>query len=399
MAGYVEALRRILASEMSARLMSAVRYGAVVGVAITVIVSAADRLLDTFARSHIHQTVISGTVIQGTVTQAPAFRATASDVKRIASMIPTSDDWADKLRDPAFWSKLKAGKSAQSTSSRSSLGGPQTLRQRDSHSSTSTNTSSSNHDDGTETFRTVCVRLCDGAFFPVSFSTEREHFDADAARCESTCPGARLYVHRNPGSELNDLEDIHGVAYKKLSTAFLFRTTYDASCKCRPHPWEDIARTQHRVYALQDAKAKGDRIAAVELQTITTKLRQAEVAVAVEKKRIEVERAATGKRIAEEQKRLAAEKTAEKKRDADAKKSAKLADAKAANDARVAKAADIKVARQAAKQTGKATIKGNNTAGKGSGLAEAKGTPQPLPQIAPGPALAPPAGLMSNGHY
>jgi hypothetical protein len=34
---------------------------------------------------------------------------------------------------------------------------------------------------------------------------------------------------------------LDGVPYKSLGTAFLFRASYDASCKCRPHPWEKEA--------------------------------------------------------------------------------------------------------------------------------------------------------------
>ncbi len=37
------------------------------------------------------------------------------------------------------------------------------------------------------TYRTVCVRLCDGYFFPVSYSTLPNYFDRDAEACESKC--------------------------------------------------------------------------------------------------------------------------------------------------------------------------------------------------------------------
>ena len=43
--------------------------------------------------------------------------------------------------------------------------------------------------------RTVCVRLCDGGFFPISNSASRGHLSRDADICRSRCSGpeARLY--------------------------------------------------------------------------------------------------------------------------------------------------------------------------------------------------------------
>jgi hypothetical protein len=46
------------------------------------------------------------------------------------------------------------------------------------------------------TYRTLCVRLCDGFHFPVSDSTRRERFSGDAKQCEQRCPArSRLFVH------------------------------------------------------------------------------------------------------------------------------------------------------------------------------------------------------------
>ena len=50
------------------------------------------------------------------------------------------------------------------------------------------------------TYRTLCVRLCDGYYFPVSFSTLPNHFQRDAEICQSRCAApAELYYHQNPG--------------------------------------------------------------------------------------------------------------------------------------------------------------------------------------------------------
>lgn len=100
-----------------------------------------------------------------------------------------------------------------------------------------------------DTFRTVCVRLCDGAYFPISFSTTRSRFKADAARCQSGCSSpARLFVVK-PEGDPEDMVDVRGAAYADLPNAFKFRTAYDASCTCRGQPWDVEARERHRQMA------------------------------------------------------------------------------------------------------------------------------------------------------
>ncbi len=107
------------------------------------------------------------------------------------------------------------------------------------------------------TYRTVCVRLCDGYFFPISFSTTPDRFAADEAACNSRCSsGARLYVYPNPGGEPEDMRDVRGQPYMALKNAFLFRTSYVEACTCKPHPWEREALDRHRLYAERAQKAK-----------------------------------------------------------------------------------------------------------------------------------------------
>ena len=52
--------------------------------------------------------------------------------------------------------------------------------------------------------------------------------------------------------------DREGAAYKKLSTAFLYRTKYESACTCKAHPWEEASLAKHRAYAeLAERKSKG----------------------------------------------------------------------------------------------------------------------------------------------
>ena len=136
------------------------------------------------------------------------------------------------------------------------------------------------------TFRTMCVRLCDGYYFPISFSATRDRFERDAKICESSCGGqARLFTYRNPGADVEDMVDLRGQPYRQLSTAFLYRNEYVAACRCNPNPWDAEARDRHRMYALVAAKRKGDKQAAVELDALTAKMkldRPAQVAMPIE---------------------------------------------------------------------------------------------------------------------
>ena len=113
---------------------------------------------------------------------------------------------------------------------------------------------------GRSTFRSLCVRLCDGFYFPISYSTSRERFADDAKQCEQRCPSrSRLFVHRNLGGDVDDMVDLQGRRYRNLPTAFLHRTRYVADCTCRGNPWDEVALTRHRAYAelaAQEAASK-----------------------------------------------------------------------------------------------------------------------------------------------
>jgi hypothetical protein len=88
---------------------------------------------------------------------------------------------------------------------------------------------------GFGTYRTLCVRTCDGYYFPISFATLPGKFSADAAACQQMCPGteAALYVHRNPGEDTEAMVSLDGQAYTALPTAFRYRQQYDVACTCR----------------------------------------------------------------------------------------------------------------------------------------------------------------------
>jgi hypothetical protein len=83
------------------------------------------------------------------------------------------------------------------------------------------------------TVRTLCVRTCDGYYFPISFSTKRKYLEVDEAACQRLCPAgdASLYYHsRREGPE--QMVSIEGTPYSELENAFRYRTVLDRSCTC-----------------------------------------------------------------------------------------------------------------------------------------------------------------------
>ena len=85
------------------------------------------------------------------------------------------------------------------------------------------------------TYRTICVRLCDGYFFPVSFSTLPNHFQQDSDLCQSRCAApAELYYHQNPGGALEEAVSARNqTPYKSLRTAFRYRKELIQGCSCK----------------------------------------------------------------------------------------------------------------------------------------------------------------------
>ena len=85
------------------------------------------------------------------------------------------------------------------------------------------------------TYRTVCVRLCDGYYFPISFSTLPNHFQRDAEACQSKCAApAQLYYYQNPGGAVDQMQAFESNdKYTRLRTAFLYRKEFVSGCSCK----------------------------------------------------------------------------------------------------------------------------------------------------------------------
>ena len=83
-------------------------------------------------------------------------------------------------------------------------------------------------------YRTVCVRTCDGYFFPVSNAVAPQSFPTDVKRCAAMCPRAetKLFVHGLSG-DAQTMFDRNGKRYSAQSYAFRHtRPDYRPSPSC-----------------------------------------------------------------------------------------------------------------------------------------------------------------------
>ncbi|HEY3790198.1 MAG TPA: DUF2865 domain-containing protein, partial [Bradyrhizobium sp.] len=96
------------------------------------------------------------------------------------------------------------------------------------------------------TYRTVCVRTCDGSYFPISFATVPSRFGDDERTCKAECPAtdAALYAYRNPGEDMNQAVSTGGAPYTALPNAFRYRQEFNPTCSCKApgQTWSDALK-------------------------------------------------------------------------------------------------------------------------------------------------------------
>ncbi len=84
--------------------------------------------------------------------------------------------------------------------------------------------------------QSVCVRACDGYYFPVGRLNGSQDIAAHESVCQAQCPGARtnLYVLRKSGSMEDAVSARDGKPYARLAQAFLHTKTQENTCSCKP---------------------------------------------------------------------------------------------------------------------------------------------------------------------
>ena len=109
----------------------------------------------------------------------------------------------------------------------------------------------------TARYRSLCVRTCDGFYFPIGDNVGRERLYQDARTCAARCDGeAALYYPVNGGSP-ETMVDMAGRAYSQTQTAFLYRKTLVQGCTCKSAPWSAETAARHQGYK-DDAQALAD---------------------------------------------------------------------------------------------------------------------------------------------
>ncbi len=82
--------------------------------------------------------------------------------------------------------------------------------------------------------RTMCVRLCDGFYFPINSRSHSDNYYDEMAMCVGRCPGSdvSLYVQYSGEPVERMRSAMTGEAYVNLPTAFDYRKSLSPSCGC-----------------------------------------------------------------------------------------------------------------------------------------------------------------------
>ena len=81
----------------------------------------------------------------------------------------------------------------------------------------------------------VCVRACDGGYFPVSYSARSSRYDSLEELCQAQCPGTKTALYTMPPSgTIDQAVGTDGEPYASMENAGKFRKTYNPTCACKP---------------------------------------------------------------------------------------------------------------------------------------------------------------------
>ncbi len=95
----------------------------------------------------------------------------------------------------------------------------------------------------------LCVRHCDGGFFPLTYSS-RAGSDTLTDFCKASCPNAEVSVYtRVPGEAIQTAVGLDGKPYIDLPAALKYQKSLDPSCSCRAPgaSWADTLADAERM--------------------------------------------------------------------------------------------------------------------------------------------------------
>ncbi|WP_292533594.1 DUF2865 domain-containing protein [Methylocystis sp.] len=103
----------------------------------------------------------------------------------------------------------------------------------------------------------ICVRQCDGGFFPISYAARSSNLDDLAAMCRALCPNAEVKLYTaSQWKGLGSALSIDGEAYSDHPNAHKFEKVYDSACGCKPpgQSWAEALAGAERLIAERHAK-------------------------------------------------------------------------------------------------------------------------------------------------
>lgn len=113
--------------------------------------------------------------------------------------------------------------------------------------------------------KAICVRTCDGGFFPLSFSPADRSTQGLQNLCSALCPNTEAKLYTTPDLDnIGAAVAVDGASYSQLPAAFKYQKSFDAACTCKP-------AEKSWVQALADAEQLLGKPAGKDV-TVTTKM-------------------------------------------------------------------------------------------------------------------------------
>jgi len=106
-------------------------------------------------------------------------------------------------------------------------------------------------------YTTMCVRTCDGFYFPLHQNEHPRNFARDAQTCASKCgSAARLFYFPLRSGNPATMIDLEGRRYVDEPQAFAFHRSIVQGCACKPQPWSAEAAARHQKYSAEAAEKR-----------------------------------------------------------------------------------------------------------------------------------------------
>lgn len=157
------------------------------------------------------------------------------DQAKAEKKAPAQTGGARKLFDQIFGTRTGQNDSRDETAVRREEGNP--ARRVSQPENSRSNRGSGRYSVPSGRYRTLCVRTCDGYYFPISTASNPSDFGRDQANCQSSCPGTEVQIYYHRPSEESEamVSSLDGRSYGDLPSAWLYKqpdTDSPAGCSC-----------------------------------------------------------------------------------------------------------------------------------------------------------------------